>query len=93
MGVWGAAQAMAFALGGLLGTALLDLLRALLPAAAPAYATVFAIEAVIFLAAARLARRIPEPGETRDAVTATTADAGPAAVSATATHSRWRLTT
>jgi BCD family chlorophyll transporter-like MFS transporter len=93
MGVWGAAQAMAFALGGLLGTALIDLLRALLPEAAPAYATVFAIEAAIFLAAARLARRIPEPGETGDAAAPAPLDPGPATLPGTGTHSRWRLTT
>jgi BCD family chlorophyll transporter-like MFS transporter len=55
MGLWGAAQAMAFALGGLLGTGLSDLARAVLGSPGPAYATVFAFEAAFFLLAARLA--------------------------------------
>jgi len=89
MGVWGAAQAMAFAIGGFLGTALIDLLRTLLAEPALAYAAVFAIEAGIFLAAARLARRIPEPGEPRLDTTPPPAAAPPRA----STHPRWRLTT
>jgi len=55
MGLWGAAQALAFGLGGLLGTGASDIARAALGAPGPAYAAVFAAEAVIFLAAAYLA--------------------------------------
>ena len=55
MGLWGAAQALAFGAGGLLGTGASDLARALLGAPAPAYAAVFVAEAAVFLLAARLA--------------------------------------
>jgi BCD family chlorophyll transporter-like MFS transporter len=46
MGLWGAAQAIAFGFGGLLDIAL-------------AYGTVFALEAVLFIVSARMALRIP----------------------------------
>ena len=55
MGAWGAAQALAFGAGGLSGAAGVDLLRATGTASAPAFATVFAVEAVLFVAAAALA--------------------------------------
>jgi BCD family chlorophyll transporter-like MFS transporter len=55
MGMWGAAQAIAFGLGGLLGTVVADLARLALGAAAPAYAVVFALDALLFLGAAALA--------------------------------------
>ena len=55
MGLWGAAQALAFGAGGLLGTGASDLARAVLGAPAPAYAAVFVAEALVFLLAARLA--------------------------------------
>ena len=55
MGVWGAAQAVAFALGGLAGTLGSDLARALFDTPAVAYAAVFTGEAVLFLLAARKA--------------------------------------
>jgi MFS transporter, BCD family, chlorophyll transporter len=55
MGLWGAAQAIAFAAGGVLGTAAVDLTRQLFPDAAYAYGLVFAIEAVVFLWAALIA--------------------------------------
>lgn len=58
MGMWGAAQAIAFGLGGFLGAASADLARLVLEAPAAAYGTVFAGEAVLFLLAARLAARI-----------------------------------
>lgn len=57
MGLWGAAQAIGFALGGLFGAAACDLARALWAAPAPAYATVFLLEALLFVAAAALAAR------------------------------------
>jgi len=55
MGLWGAAQALAFALGGLIGTGASDLARWLLADTGSAYAIVFAIEALLFLWAAQLA--------------------------------------
>jgi BCD family chlorophyll transporter-like MFS transporter len=58
MGLWGAAQAIGFALGGLFGAAASDLARWLLGAPAPAYASVFLLEALMFVAAAALAARI-----------------------------------
>lgn len=53
MGLWGAAQAIAFACGGLLGAVGVDALRAILPTA-DAFVIVFAGEALLFLAAARI---------------------------------------
>jgi len=58
MGVWGAAQAVAFGLGGLFATGTSDLARALLPSAPAAYAVVFIVEAGLFLLAAGLATRV-----------------------------------
>ncbi|EKV32868.1 Bacteriochlorophyll synthase [Caenispirillum salinarum AK4] len=57
MGVWGAAQAVAFGLGGFLGTAAVDAARAVLVDPAVAYGLVFSAEALLFLAAAALAAR------------------------------------
>jgi BCD family chlorophyll transporter-like MFS transporter len=58
MGLWGAAQAIAFGLGGFLGTLAADLARYLLGSPMSAYASVFAAEALLFLAAAYLAVRV-----------------------------------
>jgi len=58
MGVWGAAQAIAFGLGGFLGAASVDVVRWVSGSALEAYATVFAGEAVLFVFAAVLAARI-----------------------------------
>jgi BCD family chlorophyll transporter-like MFS transporter len=58
MGLWGAAQALAFGLGGLAGTLASDVARYALGSPAAAYSTVFAAEAVLFLIAAILAVRI-----------------------------------
>lgn len=55
VGLWGAAQALAFAAGGLVGTGASDLARWLLADAGQAYATVFGLEALLFLWAACLA--------------------------------------
>ena len=57
MGLWGAAQAIAFGFGGFAGAVASDLARSLLGAAAPAYGSVFALEALLFVAAAMLAVR------------------------------------
>ncbi|MBS0374663.1 MAG: PucC family protein [Proteobacteria bacterium] len=58
MGLWGAAQAVAFAAGGIAGSAVADIARGLLGSPAAAYATVFGAEALLFLCAARLAARV-----------------------------------
>lgn len=55
MGLWGAAQALAFALGGLTGTLAVDLARWAFGSATPAYTSVFLGEAVLFILAALLA--------------------------------------
>ncbi|MGB3625610.1 MAG: PucC family protein, partial [Henriciella sp.] len=52
MGLWGAAQAIAFGLGGFLGAGALDLARVLFAETAPAFGAVFATEAALFIAAA-----------------------------------------
>jgi BCD family chlorophyll transporter-like MFS transporter len=57
MGVWGAAQAIAFALGGLMGAIGLDLGRALIGSTAQTFMVVFGIQALLFLVAASLALR------------------------------------
>ncbi|SMC53686.1 BCD family MFS transporter [Rhizobium sp. RU36D] len=55
MGVWGAAQAVSFGLGGLIGSVALDLGRQFTGADSSAFAMVFAIEAGLFLVSALLA--------------------------------------
>jgi len=65
MGLWGAAQAIAAGFGGLMGAALVDLMRTNM-ADAQAFGTVFLFEAAIFIAAAVLAakimdRKLPSP--------------------------------
>jgi len=62
MGLWGAAQAIAFGVGGLAGAAASDVARMLIGSTGAAYATVFALEAVLFLVAAVLASRIGRSG-------------------------------
>jgi len=58
MGLWGAAQAIAFGLGGFLGTAAVDLARAIFGTPIMAYATVFTVEGILFLVAAVLSLRV-----------------------------------
>ncbi len=58
MGLWGAAQGIAFGLGGLAGTAASDLARWLIAQPGVAYASVFAFEAGLFALSAVLAHRI-----------------------------------
>ncbi|MCU0837412.1 MAG: BCD family MFS transporter [Rhodospirillales bacterium] len=58
MGLWGAAQAIAFGLGGVVGTAAVDLARQLTGSPSIAYASVFAGEALLFVIAAGLAARV-----------------------------------
>lgn len=57
MGVFGAAQSTGFAVGGFLGTAAVDAMRAVTPRLEIAYGTVFLAEAAVFLVAALLAIR------------------------------------
>jgi BCD family chlorophyll transporter-like MFS transporter len=58
MGLWGAAQAVAFAAGGILATLLVDVVRQLLGQPVGAYASVFLCEAALFLTAAWIAARL-----------------------------------
>jgi BCD family chlorophyll transporter-like MFS transporter len=58
MGVWGAAQALAFGLGGIAGTAVVDITRYLFGSALYAYAIVFIAQALMFACAAVLAARL-----------------------------------
>jgi BCD family chlorophyll transporter-like MFS transporter len=64
MGVWGAAQAIASGIGGLAGAAAVDALRLVLPTPF-AFAAIFALQALVFLFAAGLARRVIDPGRDR----------------------------
>ena len=61
MGLWGAAQAVAFGLGGLVGTGASDLARWLIASPGVAYALVFALQALAFLLSAVLAWRLAAP--------------------------------
>jgi BCD family chlorophyll transporter-like MFS transporter len=58
MGVFGASQAIAFGLGGMVGTASIDLSRWMTGSVSTAYAIVFTAQAVLFATAALLATRI-----------------------------------
>jgi BCD family chlorophyll transporter-like MFS transporter len=74
MGVWGAAQAISFGLGGLLGSIALDLGRGYTGADGTAFALVFGLEAVLFLISTVVAFGVGREGRQ-------TADAGyPASV-------------
>ncbi|MBX9964996.1 MAG: BCD family MFS transporter [Burkholderiales bacterium] len=58
MGLWGAAQAVAFGLGDLAGTAASDVARHFMASPAQAYAVVFAAEAMLFVLSAVLAAKV-----------------------------------
>jgi BCD family chlorophyll transporter-like MFS transporter len=58
MGLWGAAQAVAFALGGLLGNTAVDTIRYLSGSAVPAFAAVFVTEGLLFCVAAFFALQV-----------------------------------
>jgi MFS transporter, BCD family, chlorophyll transporter len=58
MGLWGAAQAIAFGAGGLIGAGAVDLFRLFAANSANAYITVFLLEAALFVFAGVLAARI-----------------------------------
>jgi BCD family chlorophyll transporter-like MFS transporter len=93
MGLWGAAQATAFGLGGFLGAASVDAARALTGAPDLSYAAVFSAEAALFVAAAALALGVGRPrdeGVSAPRAPARAADdegaAAPAAASQTTTR-------
>lgn len=65
MGVWGASQAIAFGLGGLLGAVGLDLARSALGNVGAAFQLVFAVEAGAFVLAALLAVKATGAGAIR----------------------------
>jgi BCD family chlorophyll transporter-like MFS transporter len=68
MGLWGAAQAIAFGLGSLAGAVALDLARLALADQASAYAAVFLADALLFAIAGLLALRIGvQPPRQREA--------------------------
>jgi len=58
MGLWGAAQALAFGLGGLFGTSIVDLVRLVFGSPVLAFGVVFSAEAALFLLAAAYAAQI-----------------------------------
>ena len=58
MGVWGAAQGVAFGAGGFLGTLAVDLARLVATELVTAYAAVFAAEGVLFVVALLIALRV-----------------------------------
>jgi MFS transporter, BCD family, chlorophyll transporter len=58
MGLWGAAQGIAFGVGGFLGTAAVDLAKFILTSPVQAYAIVFAAEAALFIVSAYLADQV-----------------------------------
>lgn len=58
MGLWGASQAIAFGIGGLGGAVASDLARRVISDTGLAYGSVFLLEGLLFLAAARLAAAI-----------------------------------
>ena len=61
MGLFGAAQAIAFGLGSFAGTAMVDVMRFVTMGDALAYGAVFAFEGFVFLIAAALALRLVSP--------------------------------
>jgi BCD family chlorophyll transporter-like MFS transporter len=58
VGLWGAAQAIAFGAGGLIGATASDVSRMLIDEPGLAYGLVFFLEAALFVVAAWLATRI-----------------------------------
>jgi MFS transporter, BCD family, chlorophyll transporter len=62
MGVWGAAQAVAFGIGGSAGAVGADMIRWSTGSSATAYSSVFMVEALLFLAAAALAMKVGAVG-------------------------------
>ncbi|MDJ0614317.1 MAG: BCD family MFS transporter [Rhizobiaceae bacterium] len=63
MGLWGASQAIAFGLGGFLGTVAVDVARAILGESSIAYGSVFGCAALLFAVSAALAWQVAPPAE------------------------------
>ncbi len=63
VGLWGAAQAIAFGLGGFLGTVGVDAIRYLAGDETAGYSMVFGLAALLFLVSAWLAARVDRAGE------------------------------
>ena len=87
MGLWGAAQAIGFAAGGLFGAAASDVARWLIGDAngpGSAYAAVFFIEAGMFMAAAYLAAKVSGTGTSTSTSTSTSAGSNTSTAHATA---------
>jgi MFS transporter, BCD family, chlorophyll transporter len=61
MGLWGAAQAIAFGLGGMVGAGMSDVARVLLNSTSSAYGAVFFLEFVLFFGAAWIAAKMNRP--------------------------------
>ena len=80
MGVWGAAQAIAFGLGGIAGTFAVDLTRFVTGSALHAYALVFVLQAALFgvaaILASRLTRDVAESASPRRTTKEAVTDAG-----------------
>jgi BCD family chlorophyll transporter-like MFS transporter len=71
MGLWGAAQAIAFGLGGLIGASAVDLGRRLIGNDGAAFELVFALEALLFISAAAIATRLSaskNPSSAKEAI-------------------------
>ncbi len=66
MGVWGAAQAIGFGFGGLVGAGAADVARIAFGSAPPGYASVFLVEAALFVGCAVFALRLGARPATRD---------------------------
>lgn len=62
MGLWGAAQGIAFGLGGFFGTVAVDLARLIVGSPKLAYVFVFALQSLLFLFSAALAARLAASG-------------------------------
>ena len=65
MGLWGAAQAVAFGLGGFVATVLVDLAKLVVATPLAAYSLVFLGEALLFFVSAALASKIAAPQPAR----------------------------
>lgn len=75
MGIFGAAQAVAYAIGGFLGAAGSDVARAMLGSDAAGYGLVFLVEAALFLVSAVLAWRSSRGGSESRRLSPTDGDA------------------
>lgn len=78
MGMWGAAQAVAFGLGGFLGTVASDVARWLIASPGAAYASVFGLEALLFVVSAVLAWQVGKAPTKAAALEVTSAGRAPA---------------